>query len=119
MKIQKEKIDILSGAVINYEADAQDHQDETHNTFSLTFEAWISEWKEATNVKTFKFKDFTKRNYYECTEIAFQQAAINPDDKNWIECEASEIDKHNAQPLWKEYVNVSGECIQVAKFGWL
>ena len=70
-------------------------------------------------MKTFKHKDFVKRHYYECTEIAFQQATINPDPLNWIECTPEEIEKAKAQPLYKEYQSINGENIQVAKFGWL
>jgi hypothetical protein len=47
-------------------------------------------------MKTFKNKNFTKRNY-ECTNVVFCQAETAP-DANWVECNENEIG--NCQQLW-------------------
>jgi len=119
MKVQKQKIDLNTGNVINYEADVQSEQDALHNTYSLTFEGYISEWEEVKPLKTFKHNEFIKRHYWEYTEVAFQQAIVNPDPLHWVECTPEMIQIHNAQPLGKEYVNIDGESVRVQKFGWL
>lgn len=51
-------------------------------------------------MKTFKNKNFTKRNY-ECTNIVFCQAEIAPNE-NWIECEEEEIEEMRCTQLWIE-----------------
>jgi hypothetical protein len=48
-------------------------------------------------MKTFRNKNFTKRDY-ETTNVIFCQADQAP-DANWIECDKSEIG--NCQQLWK------------------
>ncbi len=58
-------------------------------------------------MKTFRNKNFTKRNY-ECTNVVICQAESAP-DANWIECDESEI-KGMAQ-LW----TTNG----VRFFGWM
>ncbi len=47
-------------------------------------------------MKTFKNKNFSKRDY-EATNVIFCQAEIAPDE-NWIECDESEIG--TCEQLW-------------------
>lgn len=58
-------------------------------------------------MKTFKNKNFTKRNY-ECTNVVFCIGESAPND-NWIE--TTEAMPENIRPLWIE----NG----VQYFGWL
>ena len=116
MTIEMQKIDLNTNATANYIADVQKERDEAHHVYSLLHEGYMTDWQL---VKTFKHKDFVKRHYYECTEIAFQQATVNPDTDNWIECIEEEITKAKAEPLFKDYQLVNGNNIQVQKFGWL
>lgn len=60
-------------------------------------------------MKTFKNKNFTKRNY-ECTNIVFCQAETAP-DANWIECDSIELELTSCRQLWLQ----DG----VRYFGWL
>lgn len=48
-------------------------------------------------MKTFKNKNFIKRNY-DCTNIIFCQSEIAPND-NWVECNESDI---NCEQLYVE-----------------
>jgi len=50
-------------------------------------------------MKTYKNKNFTKRNY-EMTNIVFCQGNIAPND-NWVECEENEILLLKCNQLYK------------------
>ena len=41
-------------------------------------------------MKTFKNKNFVKRDY-ECTNVVFCQSKSNPNESNWEECDESDI----------------------------
>ncbi|QCW19979.1 hypothetical protein [Flavobacterium phage FPSV-D2] len=51
-------------------------------------------------MKTFKNKNFTKRDY-ECTNIVFCQCEIAPNE-NWIECDENEIQKLKCSQLYTQ-----------------
>ena len=64
-------------------------------------------------VKTFKNKNFTKRNY-ECTNIVFCQSTVAP-DANWVKCKTSEISEMRCGQI--ELRTVNG--VDVRYFGYL
>lgn len=51
-------------------------------------------------MKTFKNKNFTKRDW-ECTNIIFCQSENAPNE-NWIECDESDIIQMNCHHLWTQ-----------------
>ena len=51
-------------------------------------------------MKTFKNKNFTKRDY-ECTNIVFCQSEIAPNE-NWIECDEKEIQELKCSQLYTQ-----------------
>lgn len=51
-------------------------------------------------MKTFKNKNFSKRNS-ECTNVVFCQSENVP-DTNWIECDEIEIELANCNQLYRQ-----------------
>jgi len=60
-------------------------------------------------MKTFKNKNFIKRNY-ECSNIVFCQSETAPNE-NWVECDELELKSTSCYQLWLQ----DG----VRYFGWL
>ena len=70
-------------------------------------------------MKTFKNKNFKKRDY-ECTNIVFCQSKEKPEltktnSIEWIECDESEIEKMRCNQLWCKTIN----GVNVRFFGYL
>jgi hypothetical protein len=53
--IEKENIDINTGAKVCFNAEVQNEQDEQHPIYSLLYEGYRSEWKEVVKIEETKY----------------------------------------------------------------